>query len=290
MKFLSFWFCVSSLLYGGERGWNSLELAEAYFYHSEPQRIWANEMLEMHSFNGSERVFDFGCGDGKITAEISRMLPFGNVIGVDVSGHMIHIAKSHFPKQSHPNLEFKQVESAVFSEMDSLYDLIVSFSVFHFVEEPVEILKDFKLHLSPKGCLLLTIPFPPSSVMKLAADKCFSKYGISPPWHHCAYSSKLSMRSIEGCEQKLKEAGYDIVFMQKIDSPFIFEDIDDFIDWLIGTASANWGVPALGSLSFFTDVAKIMVEIEPSLLDLQGRIIWSQPRVHVIAKLSLSGD
>lgn len=279
MKFLLTCFLLSSLLYGGERGWNSLELATAYLHHSEPQRGWAWELLEQYPFNGSEKVLDFGCGDGKITSKLSSFLPLGSITGVDASSHMIQLAKMHFP-----NLDFRQTTSSTFSEITGTYDVIVSFSVFHFVDQPVEILRNFKNHLHPDGRLLLTIPLPPSGVTRLAADEYFSKYGISPPWHLPNYSSKLSMRSVEGCKQKLEEAGYDILLMQKIDTPSIFPTIDDFTNWLIGTASANWGVPFDVSQPFFTDVVKKMLELDPALLNEQGCIILPQSRIHVIAK------
>lgn len=283
MKFLLCGLCITSLLCGGERGWNSPELAQAYFEHSEVQQGWAWEFLGEYSFNGDENVLDFGCGDGKITAAVSRLLPEGSITGVDLSKHMIRLARTYFPKTTYGNLEFYETESKNFSEISGVYDVIVSFSVFHFVDQPVEILRHFKDHLHSNGKLLLVIPLPPLSVTRLAADECFLKYNISPPWQSPSYSSKLSMRSIESAKEKLMQAGYDILFLEKMNEPSIFRDTDDLIDWFIGTASANWGIPFELSQSFFCDVVKKMIELDPSLLDETGCVILPQSRIKLIA-------
>ena len=132
--------------------------------------------------------------------------------------------------------------------------------------------------------LLLTIPTPPQSVMRQAANETFAKYGLEEPWHRPNYSSKLSMRTVEGCQQKLQEAGYEILRLYVIDTPSIFHDLSEFTDWLIGTASANWSVPFEICTPFFTQVAQRMVELDPSLLNEEGSIFLPQNRIHVIAK------
>ena len=281
---LCFLLFLSAALFGVERGWNSPELAKAYFHHSETQRGWAWELLGLVSFEGSEELLDFGCGDGKITAEMARLIPRGHVTGVDRSSNMIHLAKMHFPQSAYANLAFRQTTSETFEEIEGLYDVISAFSVFNFVSEPVKILQNLKAHLRPDGRLLLVVPFAPGSTMRQAANECFAKYNLEAPWHLPNYSSKLSMRTLAGCQEKLQEAGYEIVLLHKIDTPSIFHDLEDLIDWLIGTASANWGIPFEISRSFYTDVATKLVELDPSLVNEEGCILLPQPRICVIAR------
>jgi trans-aconitate methyltransferase len=57
--------------------WN----AQAYHQHSGQQAKWAAELLRRLDLKGGKRVFDIGCGDGKITAEIARSVPHGLVVG-----------------------------------------------------------------------------------------------------------------------------------------------------------------------------------------------------------------
>ena len=83
-------------------GWNSSSLAEMYFHYSETQRQWAWELLGKHRFKGNEKILDFGCGDGKITAELSHLVVDGNVLGVDLSSEMLRLAQIKFPQFADP--------------------------------------------------------------------------------------------------------------------------------------------------------------------------------------------
>ncbi len=62
--------------------------------------------MTLPNVNGSEYILDIGCGDGKITATISRELPDGMILGTDVSPSMIHFAKNTFPMEEYRNLDF----------------------------------------------------------------------------------------------------------------------------------------------------------------------------------------
>src|SRR5579871_2434148 len=90
------------------KGWSSDALAKTYFHYSEMQRQWAWEILGKLPLNGSETILDFGCGDGKITAQISRLIPRGKILGVDLAPEMLHIAHIKFPPCAYPNLTFKR--------------------------------------------------------------------------------------------------------------------------------------------------------------------------------------
>ena len=59
--------------------WN----AQDYEKHSLAQQKWARELLDKLSLHGTEDVLDIGCGDGKVTAEISRLVSKGKIVGID---------------------------------------------------------------------------------------------------------------------------------------------------------------------------------------------------------------
>lgn len=271
-------------LCGAERGWNSLDHAKAYFHNSELQRSWAWRLLRQVPFTGSEKILDFGCGDGKITAELSCLAPHGHVIGVDLSASMIHLARIHFPKTHFENLEFKQTQSENFDDISGRFDVICAFSVFHFVAQPVKILLHLKEHLQPEGRLLLTIPSAPGLIMRQAADAVFARYHLDAPWHHPDHSSKVLMRSLEGCRQKLEEAGLEILMIQQVDAPLIYHDIDECTEWFVGSGSANWGIPIEISHNFFTDVIQNMIALDPSITKEDGSISLPGFNIQVIAK------
>jgi trans-aconitate 2-methyltransferase len=275
-------------------GWNSHSLAEMYFHYSETQRQWAWELLGKHRLKGNEKILDFGCGDGKITAELSRLVPDGNVLGVDLSSEMLHLAQIKFPQYAFPNLEFKQSSSLIFADFSSnssLYDVICSFAVFHLVANPLEILKNLKHSLKSNGRLLLVIPTGTNPTIYQAADEIFTKYNIDSPWGNQKIKESQTMRTLEGCSYFLKEASYRIVSLDLIETENAFYSLEELITWMMGTVTANWNIPISQSRAFFTDLVQRMYELDSALIDQEGRVRFKMPRIHVVAEpLKLSED
>ena len=84
--------------------------AAGYAKRSALQEAMAAEALALLSLDGSERVLDVGCGDGRITAAISERLPRGWVMGVDASSDMIAFARQH-GLAGHLNLQFEACDA-----------------------------------------------------------------------------------------------------------------------------------------------------------------------------------
>src|SRR2546423_11961789 len=116
--------------------WNAAE----YYRRSSLQEAMAQEVLALLDLNGSERILDVGCGDGKITAEIASRVPKCSVIGVDPSQDMINFAQAHFGPATLPNLRF-EVADARRLPFQSEFDLVVSFNALHWIPEQEAALK-----------------------------------------------------------------------------------------------------------------------------------------------------
>lgn len=262
------------------QGWNSEILSKIYFHNSETQRQWAWELLGKYRFKGNERVLDFGCGDGKITAEIARLASNGNVLGVDLSAEMVHLAHIKFPPYAYPNLAFKQNSLSTEDFLKDEYDLICSFAVFHLLKEPVETLKNFKRHLKPSGKILMGIPADTNPSVYQAALETFAKYSLDAPW---GKNNGKTMRTVEGCSEILKEAGFTIESLEVVDTENSFYDLEELIMWMIGTGTANWNIPFSLSRSFFTDLVHRIYELEPSMIDQEGRVRFKTLRINLVA-------
>jgi trans-aconitate 2-methyltransferase len=106
-----------------------LEDPKEYEKHSNRQWVWALHALDRYPWQGTERVLDIGCGDGKISAFISEKQTRGPVIGLDISEAMIHFASNAFGPDQFPNLVFQQgdITSLPFHGQ---FDLITSFCSF----------------------------------------------------------------------------------------------------------------------------------------------------------------
>lgn len=266
-------------------GWNSSSLVTTYFHNSELQRQWAWELLGKQKLRGDEKILDFGCGDGKITAEISRLIPNGSITGVDMSSDMLHFAYIKFPGYAYPNLDFKQSHSLTFGDIpgQQAYDMICAFCVFHLIANPQDVLQNLRSHLKPRGRLVLVIPAGKNPAFFTAASETFIKYQLEAPFSDPTIGS---MRTLDGCSNHLQTAGYNILSLEMVDTDSPFYSKAELVAWMVGTLSANWNIPMNLSAAFFSDVVERMCELETTIIDDEGRIHYKISRIHVVAENS----
>jgi len=127
---------------------------KTYMKSSSAQKKWAEELLSKVSIRGEERVLDIGCGDGKITAQISRLVPRGSVVGLDNSLEMLRFARSRFPAEEWPNLQFEQGDARDLP-YDNQFDLILSFAALHWIFDHRPVLAGIRRSLRRKGLVYL---------------------------------------------------------------------------------------------------------------------------------------
>lgn len=130
--------------------WN----AEDYEKHSQAQQKWAMELIGKLSLQGSEDVLDLGCGDGKVTAEIARLVCDGSVIGVDSSRSMIGLAAGRYPSNSYSNLSFKLMDASHLS-FKEYFDVVFSNAALHWVKNHKPVLNGIFKCLKSGGKILL---------------------------------------------------------------------------------------------------------------------------------------
>lgn len=97
LVFYVFQICFCAYLQADDTYWDR-RLVRLYVHNSELQRRWALAFLasNLQQLNGNEKILDIGCGDGKITAELSHLVMDGNVLGVDLSSEMLRLAQIKF--------------------------------------------------------------------------------------------------------------------------------------------------------------------------------------------------
>jgi trans-aconitate methyltransferase len=124
-----------------------------YSSNSSAQKSWGFELLAKLNFKGNERFLDVGCGDGKLSAEVAKILPEGTVLGIDLSEAMIAFARNHYPQEKFPNLAFMQANASELT-FDSEFDIVFSNAVLHWIRAPEAALKGFWKSLKPGGVFL----------------------------------------------------------------------------------------------------------------------------------------
>lgn len=130
--------------------WN----ADEYAKHSSAQEKWAKELLAKLKLKGNENVLDLGCGDGKITAEIARIIKDGLVIGVDNSEAMISLAQEKYPNKIYKNLSFRVMDAKKLL-FDRKFDVVFSNAALHWVDDHGKVLEGINRSLKPGGRFLI---------------------------------------------------------------------------------------------------------------------------------------
>ena len=131
--------------------WNPAD----YAANSTAQHAWARELITKLQLRGDEQVLDVGCGDGRVTAEIARVLKSGGIAGIDSSRQMIEFARKTFPPAKYPNLDF-QVMDARCIGLEPRFDVVFSSSVLHWVDDHPAFLRGAASVLRPGGRLLVS--------------------------------------------------------------------------------------------------------------------------------------
>ena len=168
--------------------WN----AEDYHRSSSQQAKWAAELLAKLALRGDERALDIGCGDGKVTAEIARLLPGGSVVGVDSSPEMIAFARRNFPRAAHATLDFVRADARDL-RFHGEFDLVFSNATLHWVMDQPAVLRGVHRALKPGGRLLLQMGGRGNAadlvavVDRVRAESRWRAYftGFVFPWNFC---------------------------------------------------------------------------------------------------------
>ena len=124
--------------------------AAEYFRRSSLQEAMAEEVLALLDLEGSERILDVGCGDGKITAQVAARVPRGTVVGVDASQEMISFATTHFGPASRPNLRFEVADARRLSFKNE-FNLVISFNALHWIPEQDGALRSIRSAMTSDG-------------------------------------------------------------------------------------------------------------------------------------------
>ncbi|MFO2970991.1 class I SAM-dependent methyltransferase [Legionella pneumophila serogroup 10] len=129
---------------------------EHYFKNSSTQFGHAKSLLENYPFKGNESILDIGCGDGKITADLARIVPNGRIVGLDNNPSTLEFARAKFNSETHPNLEFVEGDITDIKKLGE-FDLIMSFSCLHFVKDQPAALANIKNNLADNGQIILML-------------------------------------------------------------------------------------------------------------------------------------
>jgi len=200
--------------------------SKQYEKASAHQTSWGERMVEFLPIEGTERILDIGCGDGRVTQKLSFRVPNGEVLGVDASNGMITAAK----KYESDNLRFEvlEVDELTFHEQ---FDVIFSHAALHWVKDhSILLLKVYdalrmggyaRLNFAGKG----TCPILTKVINEIMSQVPYVKYfrDFVWPWYMptaIEYQSILSQSPFQNLEVREEH-------MERL-----FPSADSLIKWI----------------------------------------------------------
>ncbi|NTU54330.1 MAG: methyltransferase domain-containing protein [Chlorobiaceae bacterium] len=133
-----------------QQRWN----AEDYARNSLAQLQWAQELIAKLALQDNESVLDIGCGDGKISAQLSQAVNNGTVVGIDQSEEMIALARETFSADKYPNLSFLCMDATEI-HLCHRFDVAFSNATLHWVQDHLAVLRRLRDCLNYGGRILL---------------------------------------------------------------------------------------------------------------------------------------
>lgn len=154
--------------------------AKYYEKNSRSQKRLAENLLKSIDFSGNEQILDIGCGDGRITQDILNYIPNGTILGIDLSMSMISLARAKNTDEVRLKYECLKIED--FAVQDK-FDLILSFSCFHWVKDKEQAFENVHNVLQKNGKIyVLTYLYSESLVEPIyetLQKKQYKKYLVS---------------------------------------------------------------------------------------------------------------
>lgn len=155
-------------------------------------KTFAREMAE-HGF-AEGRILDIGTGSGEVPIELARAFPGSRVAGIDLSEPLLEKARQGAHREGlSARLTFEKGDAGSLPFEDDSFDVVVSVSTFHVVEDPVAMLNEVERVLVPGGRFsIVTLrrsllgliekaiasSFTPSEVRDLAAESSLRPWKV----------------------------------------------------------------------------------------------------------------
>ncbi|WP_068469871.1 class I SAM-dependent methyltransferase [Candidatus Protochlamydia phocaeensis] len=271
-------FCTSASLSADDTYWDA-RLVRSYVHHSEMQRRWAMAFLAPHlrQLRGDESILDIGCGDGKITADVSKFIPQGQILGIDPSLPMLDWAHKQYGSLEYPNLSFQE-GGFLEPNLAESFDLIISNCALQHCADQSHAFKSMSGLLKPGGKVLIMIPAIDNPAWKQARKIMQS----SPKW--AAYWQSIPPRkflTVEEYADLLKGANFLPQRIEKVSTQDSFIDREELLSFLLGTFTP--AVPPEMAREFYNGMIEEYLRLLPEAMNAEGVIEMRYGRIEIEA-------
>lgn len=273
-----FQFILIAHLHADNSYWDT-QLVRAYVHNSELQRRWAFAFLapRLMQLKGNEYILDVGCGDGKITADVSKFIPEGNIVGIDPSTPMLDWAQKQYCAIEYPNLKFQEGGFLEPNTTDS-FDVVISHCALQHCPNQSKAIENLAKLLKAGGKLWVMVPAIDNSAWKQAFKNVQKREKWSPYWKNAPCATFLNT---EKYIELLQNVDLYPQKVEKIQTADPFVNREEFLTFLLGTFTP--AVPRELAEEFFNEIIDEYLFLLPEAMQPNGIIEARYSRIEIEA-------
>ncbi|HEX4971993.1 MAG TPA: methyltransferase domain-containing protein [Steroidobacteraceae bacterium] len=120
-----------------------------------PARNW---MLELAAIEPGQQVLDLACGTGLATLAAGAIVgPAGSVLGTDLSGQMIEVARQRAADQRASNVTFRRMDAETLNLPDATFDVVLCSLGLMYVPDAQRAVREWRRVLKPGGRVAIAV-------------------------------------------------------------------------------------------------------------------------------------
>lgn len=203
---------------------------EEYAKNSSAQKEWADQLIRRLNLQGTEKILDIGCGDGKITFELAEIVKEGQVVGMDLSGDMVRFASQHYQVAKHQNLCFVRADASGIP-FRKVFDVVFSNAALHWISDHRPVLAGIYQSLSSRGRILFQMGGRGNA---RAIFHAFDEVASQPRWmsYFHGFSMPYAFFSPEEYQSLLTDAGFAVKRVELIPKDMVQKGRDGLAGWM----------------------------------------------------------
>lgn len=208
------------------------QCAEYYDKKAQIQQERALENLTGWTFEETDLVLDIGSGNGYVTANIAKHVPYGKVIGLDIDPLMWSFSNVKYPPGEYPNLEFVQGNACELNYFEA-FNKITSFATLSWipVEQHQKIFDGIARALKPNGKALLRM----SAEGKRPFNEVIENVCKDVKWdsYFTEYRSPAAYQSEEKLRTMSSQSNLKVIRIIDSTKTASYPTKEAFYDWLM---------------------------------------------------------
>lgn len=247
---MKLWIALMSFISGFAFSYQVCLNNEPYNYIEQSQLMQPSLFLiEKFRFDGSETILNIDCKQKKITAQLSRLIPHGQVVELIFSENLDQL-KSYFPKREYPNVHFT-LGSILDLKYPHQYDIIFAFDSLKWDDHFLDYLKKMQGALKPAGTIALSIRANlPSSIEQTLEEFIQSEKWIS----FFKGFSKPPKVSLTELQDLLLQTDFAINLIEKREQKNTFETKEEFFSFIEPWIQVTKVIPEEKKTEFIDDL------------------------------------